>query len=313
MTIVDIIFDFLIKQNDLESGGRIKKIKKILFRNFNEKWKSSNQKLDFSFSFRKKNEDALRFSYNNFGEKEKFYRKILDIFKIFGDEYDSDRLKRILDKLKSRTAEFQTTFGLEWLAGENLPRLKIYFEEIHQSIQKKERAEMAQKIAKIINFDYKKTGVNEKSDIGAICVDFLAQKKINFKIYLISDKISVNSLRPILKERVKLIKAVEKFLNIFSLEKMSFYYTTYRLDCKKTKSVKIYKIYDVDDRNYTLANKEIFEFLRSPFFGTGESKRKIINLLAYAAENKIFFYPVIASIDLPLQGDPKIDLYLSIK
>lgn len=313
MTTVDMIFDFLIKQNGLKSGGKIKKIKKILFRDFNEKWKSSNQKFDFSFSFREKNADALRFSYNNFGEKEAFYRKISDVFELFGNEYDSGKLKRILNKLSSRTAEFQTTFGLEWLAGENFPRLKLYFEEIHQNIPKEERVKMAQKIAEIINFEYRKISLNEKSDIGAICVDFLAQKKINFKIYLISDKISVNSLRPVLRKRTDLISVGKKFLNIFSLEKMSFYYTTYRLDGKKTKSVKIYKIYDMDDRNYTLANKEILAFLKSTFFGAGASKKKMINLLRLATKNNIFFYPVIASIDLPLQGDPKIDLYLSFK
>lgn len=313
MTHIDTIFNLLIKRNCLENGGKIKKIKKILFRDFNEKWKLFNQKFDFSFSFREKNAGALRFSYNNFGEKKSFYHKILDIFKLFDDEYDSDKLKRILDELNSQTAVFQTTFGLEWLTGENLPRLKIYFEEIHQSIPKEERVKMAQKIAKIINFDSKKIGLSEKSDIGAICVDFLPQNKINYKIYLISDKIRVDSLRYVFKKRTDLISAGEKFLSIFSLEKMSFYYTTYRLDGKKTESVKIYKIYDVDDRNYDLANKEIIAFLRAPLFGAGASKKKMIDLLIFAAKNKIFFYPVIASIDLPLQGDLKIDLYLSLK
>lgn len=310
---IDLIFGFLITSNGLLSKEKfIINIREILFADFNNVWKKKNQKFDFSFSFEERGLDGLRFSYNNFGEKEIFYDKALKIFKLFGNKYEIVKLKNILDELDIKNAVFQTTIGFEWKRGDELPRFKIYFEEIHHGISKSDRIKMVKEISKIINFNYKELDINKDDDIGAICVDFLPDKETQLKVYMISDSVDLSYLEKIFSDKKYLIDLVRNFFNIFSSEKSCFYYIARRFGGGGLSSIKLYKIYEVGGINdFSKSYEEIFKFLK--YSKAINDVKKIKELLRFALKNKITFYPVISSMDLPVKGDIKSDLYLSMK
>ena len=306
------IFDFLIAHNGLSSKKReIERIREILFTDFNNEWKKKNQKFDFSFSFKDRGADSMRFSYNNFGEKKGFYDKTLAIFDLFDDAYNKGTVKRILDALDSRNAVFQTTIGFEWGRGDALPRFKIYFEEIHQKLSPSERMELVEKIAGILDFDRTQLIIKADDVIGAICVDFLPQKKTNLKVYFMSHAIDFSYIKEVFCGRDDAGDAIREFCDIFSLEKLCFYYMARRFGGGGMQSVKVYKIYEVASiRDFSRSYKEIFHFLKySPM---KNDVRKFRELLAFSLKKKILFYPVISSIDLPLGGSMKYDLYVSV-
>lgn len=309
----DLVFDFLISHGELiAKKGIIKNIKNILFGGFNVAWKAKNQKFDFSFSFGECDEGALRFSYNNFGEKKEFYGKVLKIFDLFKDVYAIDTVKCILDRLGSREAAFQTTIGFEWMQNADFPRFKIYFEEIHQKLSKADRIEMVKKTAELINFDYEKLGIAEGDNIGAICVDFLPKKETQLKVYLMATAIDFSYLERVFDSAQHAVALAREFIAIFSLEQKSFYYMARRFSNGGLNSVKIYKIYEVGGiADFSRSYEEIFQFLKHS--AMKKNIAKIKSLFSFALENKIAFYPVIASLDLPVDGNIKSDLYLSIK
>lgn len=289
-------------------------IKSILFSGFKIGWKKDNQKFDFSFPFSFKGPAAggLRFSYNNFGEKKEFYAKVLKVFDLFGDAYEIGKLKNILDELDSQNAVFQTTIGFEWLAGRNLPRIKIYFEEIHQELLKSDRIKMVKKVAKIIGFDYEKLKLKNNDNVGAICVDFLPGKETHLKVYLMSDSVDLPYLEKVFRGKKKSVNSAKNFLDVFSSEKSCFYYVARRFNGRGLSSIKIYKIYEVGGiSDFSKSYEEIFGFLkRSP---AEKAIGKFKELLSFALKNKVAFYPVISSLDLPVKGSEKFDLYLSVK
>lgn len=310
---VDLIFDFLINQNRLP-GKRalIMSVKNILFSGFKSDWKKKNQKFDFSFSFKEPAVGGVRFSYNNFGEKEEFYGKALEVFNLFGDVYETGKLKDILDELGSKKAVFQTTIGFEWLAGENFPRIKIYFEEIHQVLAKADRIKMVKKAAEIIGFDYGALKLKEDDNVGAVCVDFLPGKETQLKVYLMSASADMSYLEKVFRGKKKSVNSAKDFLNIFSLEKSCFYYTARRFGDRGLSSVKVYKIYEVGGiSDFSKSYEEIFEFLKR--LPAKKAVGKFKELLSFALKNKVMFYPVISSLDLSVKGGAKFDLYLSVR
>lgn len=309
----DLLFDFLINQNRL-AGKRalIMGVKNVLFSGFKADWKKKNQKFDFSFSFKEPDAGGLRFSYNNFGEKEEFYDKALEVFNLFGNVYAAGKLKSILDELDSKNAVFQTTIGFEWLAEENFPRIKIYFEEIHQELSEPDRIKMAKKVAEIIGFGREALKLKKSDSVGAICVDFLPQKETRLKVYLMSDSADLPYLEKVFRGEKRLIEAAKDFLDVFSAEKSCFYYTARRFGENGLNSVKIYKIYEVGGiSDFSKSYEEIFGFLkRSP---AEKAVEKFKELLSFALKNKVMFYPVISSVDLSAKTGEKFDLYLSVK
>lgn len=309
---IDRVVNYLIKSNSLdECKNEIEKIFEILFGNFNIEWKKVNQKFDFSFSVNDKYSKAIRFSYNNFGEKKQFNQKFFEILRIFGNEYNLKKLDEILEKLECSKAPFQTTFGLEWLADDKLPRIKIYFEEIHQVYSITERVEMLKKITDIIGYNYSELEVKEENEIGAICIDFLPQKKFNLKIYYKSDQIDNDLIKKCLNNK-KLEEVVKSFLKNLALENNCFYYSTTRYNLGKLNSIKVYKIYEVMKiENFSLAYKEIFSLLRKVEYT--EAKRHFLNFVKYIRDNDLFLYPVISSVNISKDNKIRYDFYLSIK
>lgn len=309
---VDLVFEFLINQNRLLNKKElISNLKNILFSGFKDRWRKKNQKFDFSFSFSKSAASGLRFSYNNFGEKKEFYGKALKVFGLFGDVYDTTKLKKILDKLCSKKAVFQTTIGFEWKRGNAMPRFKIYFEEIHQELSKSERIKIIKKIAKIIGFNYEMLNLKASDDIGAICVDFLPQKETQLKIYLMLPRVDLHFLKKMQFGERKVVESEEDFLKSFSLEKSCFYYVAGRFSKGGLNSIKIYKIYEVAKIcDFSESYREIFGFLKR--FPAKQDLKKFKKLLYFAVKNKIALYPIISSMDFSLEGSVKFDLYLSI-
>lgn len=309
----DLVFDFLISHGELIAKRRIiKNIKNILFDGFNVDWKAKNQKFDFSFSFGECDEGALRFSYNNFGEKKEFYEKVMKIFDLFKDVYAIDTVKCILDRLRSREAVFQTTIGFEWVCNADFPRFKIYFDEIHQKLSKTDRIKMVKKTAELINIDYEKLGMEEGDNIGMICVDFLPKKEIQLKVYFIAVGIDFSYLERVFDNAKYMVDLAKEFTAIFSVEQKSFYYMARRFSGGGLSSIKMYKIYEVGGiTDFSRSYEEIFQFLKHSTMK--KNTKKIKSLFSFALENKILFYPVTASLDLSINGNVKFDLYLSIQ
>jgi len=306
-------FDFLIKESGLSKHrAKILNIKDILFSNFDENWLFKNQKFDFSLSSRK---SGLRFSYNNFGEKEGFEKKLVDIFSLFKKAYSVGQLNKLLSLMRFDGNKHQTTFGVEWLKGDDLPRIKIYFEELFNVYTDKIIFEKLKEICRLLGIDFDQLGVGKKEKIGAISVDFVPFAKVNVKVYFLHQKISGKEL----KRNAKSLgleqgsASREQFFKYLNLERKAFFYMTKRFASDSSLlSLKLYKIYEVRriKDHFKKSWQEIKEFLKA---------RKAINLLKRVSafkimcrKNKLNLYPVIIAVDNSPKGD-NIDLYFSFK
>lgn len=310
-SILDGIFDILIKRNNLTVYREsIFDIKDILFKNFNPHLLMENQKFDFSLSARKQATPGLRFSYNNYGEKENFQRKILKLFKAVNGGYDLVTLRKILNLMNKTNEKHQTTVGLEWLAHRRFPRFKLYFEELFNSYTKEERIKQVKNICGLIGLDYFSLGLERKPEIGAFCIDFLPDKKKSLKVYLLIKKLDPTVVgqipnSPLLNKSRKYLKLFLDFL----YETKCFYYITKRFDDKGDLiSWKLYKIYEVRQiSDFNPSIKEIFDFLNE----IGFKKNQIVNFIRLSQDVGFLPYPVIFSLDFSKDGI-KVDSYFSL-
>jgi MoaA/NifB/PqqE/SkfB family radical SAM enzyme len=237
-------FDFFMKAGGvLKNAAEINNIKNILFSNFDENWLSNNQKFDFSLSSQK---IGLRFSYNNFGEKEVFEKKLFDIFSLFKKAYSVSQLEKLLSLMRFDENKHQTTFGIEWLKKDDLPRIKIYFEELFNVYTDKKIFEKLKEICHLIGMDFNRLGVGKKERIGAISVDFVPFSKVNVKVYFLHKKINEKELENNAKflGSQQGVVSWEQFFKCLKLERKAFFYMTKRFASDSSLlSLKIYKIY----------------------------------------------------------------------
>ncbi|OGL42836.1 MAG: hypothetical protein A2042_04015 [Candidatus Schekmanbacteria bacterium GWA2_38_11] len=306
-----LLKDFLINEYDLKDHNDvIKKIINILFAGFKNEWKTKNQKFDFSFTFASKKYQGLRFSYNDFGEDRGLYEnKILQIFNLFPGVYNKDVLKNILHLMHFPGKKHQTTFGMEWVQGEESPRLKVYFEELFHYYSKFSRIKFSKILSKLTAT---KIFLSGKENIGAICVDFLPYSNLDLKIYLLLNSID-NVEMP--KNIIKFINSSQDirsaFLNfndLLNLENHFFNYITYRLNKQSLSSIKFYKIYEINKMNNPdNAYKEIIKYIYLIFNNRINEIKMLFN---FCKKNEVSLYPVISSIDLQ-RGNCKFDLYFS--
>lgn len=310
--IIDNVFDVIIKQNGLiEQEASLLAIKDILFQNFNKKILEKNQKFDFSFSFASRNKKNIRFSYNNFDEKKDFSKKLKKVFSLFGDRFDIDKLNELLEKTKSASAKFQTTIGLEWKQGESLPRFKLYFEELFNFYTSVERRSLLDEIAGCIGFN--NLGFDVGDNVGAIAVDFLPDGIYDLKVYDFYPVISRFQIEESLQEfGGKSSKTLlDIFYNELSNEKKSFNYLTRRMSINNLKSIKLYKIYEVQQiTDYRASFAEIAHYLKEV---NSESRDEIRKIAQLCRRYNSVIYPVIISVDFSSFGNCESDLYLSIK
>jgi MoaA/NifB/PqqE/SkfB family radical SAM enzyme len=311
MKCIDEIFNFLIKENELlKYKSILNQIKDILFFNFNSSWLSENQKFDFSFSGEKK---ALRFSYNNYKEKEKFSQKIIKIFELFENFYNKDLLIQILNLMNTSNDKHQTTIGIEWINNQNYPRIKLYFEELFHYYTNEERIKKLQEICKLVDFDYESLKIQQDDEIGAFCVDFLPENEINLKVYFLLKELNEEKIIKLISElKVSSFKREsQKFLTSLSKSKC-FYYLTKRFNPRgELLSLKFYKIYETKQfKDLTEPMYEILNFLKKLKYNfTIETIKKLLNI---AKKFNLVIYPVIIAIDFSRKG-VKIDSYFSLK
>lgn len=304
--------DFLIAENDL-SGKKdaIYKISEILFDRFDEEWKKKNQKFDFSFSFGSESKTGLRFSYNDFGERKDFKKKLASIFDIFPGVYDKDIFMKVMDCFEFFGKKHQTTFGIEWLQGKKRPRIKIYFEELFNYYSGRKIINQGIALTKILD---QKIYFNKTDNIGAFCVDFMDDGGTDFKVYFLYKEKNEEMIDKI-KQNISLFLGSKNifllFQRIFLLEKNCFYYVTHRLQSGFIFSIKFYKIYEVFKiSNFENSFKEIMTFLKLSKKGGDLAFFK--KIIIFSVKNKAYLYPVISSIDIRFE-EYKYDVYFSLK
>ena len=156
----------------------IKKISRILFEGVTSGFYSINQKFDFSLSSRK---NALRFSFNDYSEREDSYRKYINFFSEFKDHIESGFLREILAAMDPHL-DHQTTIGCEIGNCFEKDRLKLYFEDFGYS--QDDVAIRLRLLLESLKIDPEAIFSHiEGMTINAIGIDFLYEKKIGLKIY----------------------------------------------------------------------------------------------------------------------------------
>jgi|GEM_PF-233226 len=313
LKIVRKSFNFLISEYKLsEHREKIQKILEILFYNFDDKWLSKNQKFDLSVSSQK---DGLRFSYNNYCEKECFEKKLSDVFNLFENIFSTDMLEKLLSLMRFDGDKHQTTIGIEWLSGNKQPRIKIYFEELFRVYSNKKIFEKLNEICDLIGISFNHLGVKRKEKIGAISVDFISSSKVNVKVYFLHKKITEKDLRN--KGEYSGLERSDaswkQFFKFLDQENKAFFYVTKRFsENSDLISLKLYKIYEtiqIEDR-FKESWQEIGKFLRAK--KEKNMLKRVSNLKMISRNNKFELFPVIIAADNSLKGI-NVDLYFSFR
>lgn len=311
---VERTFNSLVSKNCLSQNGIIiDKIRSILFSKFNYSWLAQNQKFDFSFSSDEKNK-GLRFSYNNFAEKDNYEKKFTDVFLLFKDIFWVDKLQELLDYMKTGGDKHQTTIGFEWLSSSFYPRFKLYFEELFHFYTKQEIAAKLKYICKILKINFSELELKQPDIIGAICVDFLPSKSINLKVYYLYWKFEQINLAAVLKSNNlhKNRRLLPLFLSSLINNIESFYYLTKRFSGGgELLSIKLYKIYEVlKIGNHKAILDEVKDFLKKS--GQNYLLDELLNVENICLENKASLMPVITAIDESKDRE-RIEVYASIR
>ncbi len=313
--ILNKVFRALLRENKFppDTARNILKIKGKMFSGFDTGSTSKNQRFDFSFSFKDKLINGIRFTYNNYEEKEHFINKIIGICGIFGSQYNIKKLRGVLKIMQPDYLRHQTTMGVEWLTGNLHPRFKVYFEELRHNYTIEERLEKLKEIFEYIGFDREKAHISPKEDIAMICIDFLPSEGLEIKTYTFTKRLN-NFLAKINLERFPfLCKRLKLFRSCLSKESKFFYFFKKRFSSSsKLLSAKVYKIYEVNQiADPSLSISEIEDLFRR--LDLLKEMKQIELVSDICKENKLIFYPVAASIDLQFPNESKIDLYYSFR
>lgn len=315
VSIFEDISNLLITHYGLKiHADKVNEIKDILFSGFDETWLKDNQKFDFSISASNNNPRSLRFSYNDFGEKERFKDKLKGIFQLFGGSFPMDQLKELLLIMDAFGNKQQTTIGLDWVSGTRCPRLKVYFEELFHFFAQPEVRIILQRICELLDIDCQKLKISSDDFIGAICVDFIPGGKFNLKIYCKYDNLADSSFLKLLKNNrlESNSKALKSILNSNGARSKAFYYITRRFQPDGlVKSIKLYKIYEIRQiKNSKIIMPEIMKLLLNANDEASEKVfSKISSLCALKGRN---VFPVIAAIDHARRSQ-KVDVYFTVK
>lgn len=203
----------------------------------------------------------------------------------------------------------QTTLGFEWKKNENYPRIKLYFEELFRFYSNLELFKKMKEICQVLKIN----NLNEKIffqdlKIGAFCIDFFSQRKTDFKVYfLFREK---KFLEQVLEKYFsKIPHNMKNLLNLNSKNK-SFFYLTFRIDSnEKVKSLKVYKIYEIQQNPPPILSQIILEcitFLKH--------QKRFFSYLSNLCESCLFYYyPVILSTETSFSNEFKHDFYFSLK
>ena len=283
------------------------RVRDIFFEDFDPQLTYENQKFDFSFSSNPI--DGFRFSYNDFAEKDRFQTKLNDCIQNFKSHYSMHLWGAILNTARRIGTLHQTTFGLEWLTEQPLPRFKLYFEELHHHYSETVRWRLARDIAETLQMprEIRKAGGTAPA---AICVDFMPHGRQEMKCYTITRDATrlLSEMRCWGKYALRQWLLFQKTLR---REKRAFFYFTRRTDQKgNLVSAKWYKIYEVrqmPDLGLALRETdELWKQIRPP----SEAREKF---LRHCQGLALFPLPVISAIDIRPNSECKVDLYYSVR
>jgi hypothetical protein len=298
----------LIKSVGLAAHGKkLSRLREILFSDFSQTWLEKNQKFDFSFSFQ--NAPSLRFSFNDYGEKDVFYEKLKKIFALFPGQYDQKVFKAIMSLMGTKNAPHQTTFGFEWSRGASFPRLKIYFEELFNVYSAQKTRDLAKSLLESLSIEGKEVFLDKSDTIAALCVDFFPDGSIAFKNYTLY------------KNREEIGRAIKKTGRNFDHKIWSnvvatgggeaFFYLTKRIaQSGRVESMKLYKIFEFSLLSKTI-NKRILAI--SSLLKKYKQNESFNAFGDYLNQKKVCSNPVILSADVDREKNVKIDYYLTLK
>lgn len=306
--IVEDLFSALIKSVGLINQSKeIVHLRKILFSGFDQAWLSKNQKFDFSFS--SQGAPSLRFSLNDFGEKDSFYEKLKKIFVLFPGQYNQKVFKKIMELMGTKNAPHQTTFGFEWVRGTKLPRLKIYFEELFNVYDSRKTRQLAKSLGESMSIGDNNTHLDNQDTVAALGVDFFPDKSVALKSYVLY------------KNRKAIEDGIKKTGGHFDHKvwadvikvggDRAFFYLTKRINQSgEIKSMKLYKIFE-----FSLFTKIINQRIKAVdiLLKTGGKNEAFGRFRDYLKRNEASLNPVILAADVDKEKNIKIDCYLALK
>jgi MoaA/NifB/PqqE/SkfB family radical SAM enzyme len=283
------------------------KIFGILFdHNFDPRLLKENQKFDFSFSSSRSG-NYLRFSYNDYGDKDLFFDKLWKIFSIFPTQYSRSKLLSAFRFMGGRNAPHQTTFGIEWKAGENYPRIKLYFEELFNVYSPEETRRLAAGLYRAVGIDA--DPLFQANDVvAALSIDFLPDRVMMAKSYVLI-RGGLGALDNYLSTLPISISGKEwdGFRTISSTD--SFYYVTKRIDSDGLlSSIKVYNIFE----SQVGAIKERARLAELESYLTALGGGGVVNdMLSLIDHSGGVNRPVIVAVDFRPDGTNKVDTYLT--
>lgn len=308
------LFEHLIKQVGLTARQAVlMKACRCLFDDWNAAVLEKNQKFDFSFRFSSGAPMGLRFTYNDFDEKLVCRKKFLDIFSLLATRSTRALAKHILN-LVPTPAPFQTTLGLEWLAHEKRPRLKIYMEELPCNTTIKDRQLYLKKITRILGWEERSAARLKKTDPAAIAVDFLAGGEQHLKLYTQyeTEEGARRFLHKIHQTTAR--QSIDRFLRASGDEPFGFYAVSQRWHDHALRPVglKLYKVYNarqIDD--FQRSHREIAKTLEAFRLAKTPQAQLISQTRALCARRSADFYPVLLAFDPGVS--PQIDVYYALQ
>lgn len=269
-----------IKEDSYQSN-LVAKIARLLFDAKLPAGRIKNQKFDFSMA----SDDCrlVRFSYNDFGEREGSYDKYLKIYEILNDFCDLNAIKKILDAMPQK--DHQTTFGAEIAQKKEDCRFKLYFEDM--AYGQEYIRERLKDMCLAAGYDCKYImDITKEEVIGAIGLDFTYGKKTIVKLYC-----SRNNLQEVNNMSFK------KFKDFFQPKEGEFYYLTYIFKDKEKHKNKIYKVFNAvkNSQNNDANIRQIHNYLLDS--NQKDFLKLFKDILSFTKRKDIILIPVLFSAD----------------
>lgn len=295
------IIDEIAKEKSLTKNIKYRQIKKILFRQ-SDNYFGQGFKFDFSFPLYQEKDLPLRFTFNGFGEKEKFANKIRSIFGLFEKKIDLNKAEQILTLLKK---EF-LTFGLSWPKRAQSPVLKIESE-----MAGRKKTVILKKICQILGYSLLVKKSFLRKELVAITVGFFSKNDCRLKLYFRLKKIDeldkFNFLSPAVRQRIKGFSKRAPKNNVF-------YLLSPRLNrLGEIESIKIYLIYETKEFQNRFHIDQRWQDLQRWKIHLTSIGRILGKITDICQKYKLILYPTIVGMETSkIKEKEKMTIYFSI-
>lgn len=295
------VIDEVAKKKDIFKNEKYHQIKTLLFKG-SERYLGKGFKFDFSFPLYRKKDLPLRFTFNGFGEKEKFANKIRSIFGLFEKKIDLNKAEQVLTLLKK---EF-LTFGLSWPKRAQSPVLKIESE-----MAGRKKNVILKKICQILGYSplVKKSFL--RKELVAITVGFFSKNDCRLKLYFRLKKIDeldkFNFLSPAVRQRIKGFSKRAPKNDVF-------YLLSPRLNrLGEIESIKIYLIYETKEFQNRFHIDQRWQDLQRWKIHLTSIGRILGKITDICQKYKLILYPTIVGMETSkIKEKEKITIYFSI-